>query len=217
MRSLRAADRRRAHFRETDVPDVTGTHHVGDRADRVFDRDRGIEPRRAIDVDVLRPQPLERIGEKILHRRRPRIVAAPAAVRSTQRAEFHRIDQALARHAVERAADQHFVVAHAVEIAGVDQGDTGFDGGAQRRHALGFVRWTIDARRHAHAAEPKNRDFRTVTAQSDFLHRAPVFCSYRVGEAASDIDALHLRFRIAQAGRRPDRDRIGHLLQARRR
>ena len=52
-----APDRLGADFRQPDVPDVAGLDHVGDGADRVLDRHRGIEPGRAIDVDLVDAEP----------------------------------------------------------------------------------------------------------------------------------------------------------------
>ena len=65
-----AADGVGADFGQADVPDVAGLDHVGDGADRVFDRHRRIEPRRPVDVDVIDAEPLQRIGDEILHRGR---------------------------------------------------------------------------------------------------------------------------------------------------
>ena len=63
-----AADRLGADLRQPDVAHVAGLHHVGDRADGLLDRHVGIEPRRAVDVDVVDAEPLQRIGQGVLHR-----------------------------------------------------------------------------------------------------------------------------------------------------
>ena len=64
MHRVRAADGFGADFRQADVPIAARLHHVGDRADRVLDRHVGIEPRRAVDVDVVDAEPLQRVGEE---------------------------------------------------------------------------------------------------------------------------------------------------------
>ena len=165
-----APDRLGADFRQPDMPDVTGADHVGDGADRVLDWHCRIEPGRAIDVDIVGAEPAQRVGEKVLHRRRPAVVADEHAGRIAQRAEFHRNDHAVARHAFERAADQHLVVAHAVEVAGVEKIDAGIERGADRGDAFGFVRRSVDARRHAHTAEAERAYLRSAPAQFHCLH-----------------------------------------------
>ena len=62
------------------VADVAGLHHVGDRADGVFDRHRGIEARGPVDVDVIDAEPREAVGEEVLDGRGARVVAEPGAV-----------------------------------------------------------------------------------------------------------------------------------------
>jgi hypothetical protein len=41
---------------------VTRFYHVGDRADRVFDRHIRVQSRQAIDVDVVGAEALEAVG-----------------------------------------------------------------------------------------------------------------------------------------------------------
>ena len=50
-----------ANFRQADMLDPAGLHHVGHCADRLLDRHIRIEPRRAIDIDCLDAEPLQRI------------------------------------------------------------------------------------------------------------------------------------------------------------
>jgi|GEM_PF-2896071 len=75
----------------------------------------------------------------------------PRAVRPAQRAELDRDLNPVAQ-ALEAAAHQKLVVAHAVEVAGVEQRDAALDGGADGCDALVVVGLSIDAG-HAHAAE----------------------------------------------------------------
>ena len=130
---------------------VAGLHQVGDRADRVFDRHRRIEPRRAVDVDVIDAEPRQAVREEVLHRGGARVEAEPAAVGAAQGAELHR-EQGLVAPAAQRAADEQLVVAHAVEVAGVEQRDAAIERGVDRRDALGLVGRAVHAG-HAHAAE----------------------------------------------------------------
>ena len=99
----------------------------------------GIEPRRAVDVDIVDAEAAERIGEEVLHRERPRIVARPVPGRIAQRAELDADDDAVAVAPGKRLADQHLVVAHAVEVAGVEERDAGIESGVDRGDALAAI------------------------------------------------------------------------------
>src|SRR5262249_23399101 len=76
---------------------VTLLHPLAERADGLFDRHVGIEPRRTIDIDRFDAEPLQRISQEIPYRRRAAVIARPDPVGATQRAELDR--------------DMHFVLA----------------------------------------------------------------------------------------------------------
>ena len=95
-----APQRLGAHLRKADMAHIAGLHHVGDGADRLLDRHAGIEPRGPIDVDVVDAEALQRIGQEILHRRRPRVDADQRPGGIAQRAELDADDEAVARHAL---------------------------------------------------------------------------------------------------------------------
>jgi hypothetical protein len=109
-----------ADFRKTDMFDIAGLHHLGDGADRFLDRHRRIEPRRAVDVDMIDPEPLQRVGEEIFHSDRAAIHAGEAAGGVAQRAELDADLEIVAAAAFKRLADQQLIVADAVEIASVE-------------------------------------------------------------------------------------------------
>ena len=125
-----------------------------------------IEPRRPVDVDVIRAEPAQGVGEEVPERHGARVDAREHAGEVAQRAELDADDHLIARLAAERIADQHLVVAHAVEIAGVEQRDPGIERRMDGRDALRPVGRAIEIR-HAHAAEararrragPRNRAF----------------------------------------------------------
>jgi hypothetical protein len=48
--------------------------------------------------------------------------------------------------------------------------DTGFDRGVNGRDAFSLVRWAVGSGRHAHAAETKRRNDRSVPAKRSCLH-----------------------------------------------
>src|SRR5215471_12628774 len=97
-------------------------------------------------------EPAKRISEEILHRGGPSIIAQLVAGNIAQRTELHAEYDAVAVPARKRLADQHFVMAHAVEIAGVEQGDAGLERRMNGRDAFVAICRTIEIG-HAHAAE----------------------------------------------------------------
>ena len=140
-------------LRQADVAHIAGLDQIRDGAERVLDRHRAVVARRLIEVDVVGLQPAQGIGEEVLHRGGPQVVAGPAAVGRRRAPNFTDRKARSRFSAFERLADQHFVVAHAVEIAGVDQRDPGLERGVDGGDALGVVGRAVAAR-HGHAAEP---------------------------------------------------------------
>jgi len=72
---------------------------------------------------VIGAQPLQRVGGGRLDSGRASVITEPVAVRSALGAELDAQPVGVPVAALERAGDQHLVVAHPVEVAGVDQGD----------------------------------------------------------------------------------------------
>jgi hypothetical protein len=72
------------------VADVTSPHHLGDRPDGLLDRDGGIEPAQAVDVDMIGPEPTERIREGVLDGRRAPVDPDDGAVGGTKEPELGR-------------------------------------------------------------------------------------------------------------------------------
>src|SRR5262249_58953382 len=97
-----------------------------------------IEPARLVEVEIVGAQPTEAVAQEVLHRRRAAVEADEPPVRAPLRAELDREEDAVAT-ALEGAADQHLVVAHAVEVARVEQGDAAVDGLLDGRAALRLV------------------------------------------------------------------------------
>src|SRR5205814_1643849 len=90
--------------------------------------------------------------------------AQPASVRSAQRTKFHR-EQGLVAAVMQRPADEQFIVADTVEVAGVEQRDPSVKGGMDCGNALALVCRTVHAG-HAHAAERQRKDRGTYRAES---------------------------------------------------
>ncbi len=170
MHGVGAANGVGAALGKTDMLDVAGLHHVGDGTDGVFDRHRWIEPRRPVDVDVIDAKPLQRIGEEVPHRCRAAVVTEPRPGRVAQRAKLDADLNIVAASPGERLADQHLIVAHAVEVAGIEQRDARFQRGMDGGDALAAVGRAVKIR-HSHAAETDRGDFRAGCAQFALIHR----------------------------------------------
>jgi len=113
---VRATNGVRSHLRQPDGADVAGLHQISNHADDLFDGDGGIQAGWAIDVDVIHAEPRQRVREKVLHGRRPRVDAQPASVWAAQDAELHREERTVAA-VPQRSADRYFVVANPIEVA----------------------------------------------------------------------------------------------------
>jgi hypothetical protein len=75
-----------------------------------------------------------------------------AAIWPAQIAEFHRQEGAPAFAALQRLPQQHLVVAHPVEIAGIEKRNPGIESSMNGGDALGIVDRAVPTR-HAHATE----------------------------------------------------------------
>src|SRR3546814_7689252 len=97
MHCVCASDRLGAHFGQPDVTHIARLDQLGDRADRVLDRHVRIEPRGAVYVDHFGAYSLQRIGGKVLHRRRTPVETGPLAAGPAHPAELD----------AERRSDEH--------------------------------------------------------------------------------------------------------------
>ena len=165
----RPAQRLGTDLGQADMADPALVDAFDERADRLLDRHLRIEPRGAVDVDRLDPQPLQRVGEEILDRRGSAVEAGPAARGIAQRVELDAEHIAVARDALERLADQHFVVAHAVEVAGIDQGDSRIERSVNCGDALCAIGWSVHTR-HAHAAKAERGNGGAGSSEATLLH-----------------------------------------------
>ena len=147
---------------QSDVADVSGLDHLGHGADGLFDQHFWIEPRRTLDVDIIRAEPLQALREIVLDMHRDCIDTNPAARRIPQCTEFDADHDALAPAACQGLADQKLVVAAAIEVAGVDQSDV--EGGLDGGDALRAVGRAVKIR-HAHRAKANRGDGRTVCSK----------------------------------------------------
>jgi hypothetical protein len=141
---------------QADVTHVAGLDHVGDGSDSVFNGDVGVEAGGAVDVDVVDAEALEGVREGGFDGGGARVEAEKGAIGAALRSEFDR-DEDLVADETESTANEHLIVAHVVEVAGVNQVDAGVDGGMDGGDAFGFVGGAVDTA-HAHAAEGDGED-----------------------------------------------------------
>ena len=71
---------------------------------------------------------------------------------------------------LEAFGDQHLIVAHSIEVAGVEQGDPGVHGRRHRGEALLAIRGAVEVG-HAHAAEAEGGGGGAGGAQFANVHR----------------------------------------------
>src|SRR5262245_64736937 len=116
-----------AHLRKANVSYIPGLYQIGDCSNRVLDRNRRVETRRTVDIDMIHTKPGETVCYEVFDSRRPCVYPKPFAARSPQCSELYR-QYGLGAPSVNRAANQHFVVAGAIEVAGVDQVDAVVEG-----------------------------------------------------------------------------------------
>jgi hypothetical protein len=128
------------------VADVTSPHHLGDRPDGLLDRDGGIEPAQAVDVDMIGPEPTERIREGALDGRRAPVDPDDGAVGARRSPNLDADRDLIAVTPFERPADKQLVVPRPVVIAGVEQRDAGVERGVDGGDALGLVGRTVEVR-----------------------------------------------------------------------
>src|ERR1035437_9492143 len=87
----------------------------------------------------------------------------PASVWAAQGAKFHGDDDLISAP-FQRAAHQHFVMTHAVEVASIDEVDAAIQSGMDRGDALIFVRVPINTG-HPHASQRNRENLRAVRAE----------------------------------------------------
>jgi hypothetical protein len=164
-----SAQRLRPDLGQPDVPHVSGLDQLRHRPDGLLDRHRRIHTGRAIDVNMVGAQPLERVGQEVLHRDRPAVQPDDRTGRVTHDPELHADDRPVTVAAPQRLTQQQLVAALAVPVAGIQQGHPGVQRGVDGGDALGLIRRAIQIR-HAHQAKAQGRDGRTGGTQASNVH-----------------------------------------------
>ena len=126
MHCVRAPDRVGARLGQAQMPHMPGPDQVGDGTHRVLDRYRRVDPSGPVDVDMVGAQALQAVGQEVLDRGRSAVEADEGPARVEHGPELDREHRCIAP-ALDGPRDQRLVVAHAVEVAGVEQVDAGVE------------------------------------------------------------------------------------------
>jgi len=165
MSLVRCADRLRSRFRQPDVTDQTLIDEKFHRTDGILDRDVGIDPMLAEQIDIIDAQPLETGDARLNDVFGPAVDAAAVPARL---AELGREDGFVAS-AFDRASDQFLVLAVAIGVSGIEQAHAGIEGMLDGRDRFPVVeRAILDG--HAHAAKADGRNFEAALPECALSH-----------------------------------------------
>jgi hypothetical protein len=168
MHGVRAPDRCRRRFGQSQEPDLPGRHEPGHRADRLFDGHLGIDPVLIVKVDGVDLEPLQRgvaclahvVGRAVDAEERPVLVADVAELRG---------NHALIAAALQRASEQTFVGEGAVDVCCVEEVHSDVQGAVDGGDRLAFIAAGVEIG-HPHAAEPDGGHTQGGAAQLSSLH-----------------------------------------------
>jgi hypothetical protein len=156
-------------FGEAEVLDLAFVDQLLDRAGDVFDRDVRVDAVLVEQVDVVRPEPLQRAVDARADGLGAAVEAVFAAAAEEVEAELGR-DHDLVAHRFERLADEFFVRERPVHLRRVEERDPALDGVADQPDPVLLRREWRERLAEAHAAEAEPRDFE-VLAESACLHQ----------------------------------------------
>src|SRR4051794_7490080 len=171
MHGMRPSDRVRAGLGQSNLAHKACFDEIRDCSDCLLDWHRGINARGLIEIDVVRIEAFQGISKKVLDASRASVNTNESASRVTQSAKLHG-DECILPMAVQRSAQQVFVVTHTVKVACVEEGNTGFERGLYRRDAFLFICRTIEIR-HAHQSETEGGNLGTVLPDCSSFHTSP--------------------------------------------
>ena len=154
MGGAQAGGRRLGHAH---VAYLAFADQVPQGADHVFQRHIRVHPGGEIKVYVVGVEAAQAVAEKVAYGSGPGVKAYDAAVMIALGAEFDRQED-LVTLTPDRLADQHFIVAAAVEIPRIDEIDAVIYGGPDRGDALIFIRPAVEIG-HPHAAQADGGQF----------------------------------------------------------
>src|SRR5580698_7131390 len=102
------------------MADIPSLDELGNGSNSVLDRDIRIQPSGPINIDVVDSKPLQGIGQEVLDRPGARINSYPGTIRAAHSAKLYGEDS-LVSPVFQSPAKQHLIVAHPVEVAGIQK------------------------------------------------------------------------------------------------
>ncbi len=157
MHVVGARDRLGRRLRESEKADLAGVDQHRHRADRLLDRDVGVDPMLVVEVDVIdaeTPQRSVARGEHVF--RAPVDPALGGILAVAHDPELGR-QHDLVAPARDRAADEQLVVADRVHVRRVEHRHAKVERAMDRRDRLALVGRPVELG-HPHAAQPFGSD-----------------------------------------------------------
>jgi hypothetical protein len=180
LHRVRPANGFRSGLRQAEEAHLAGFYEVFDDARDLLHRHVGIDPVLVVEVDIIRPEPLQAALDRAADLRRLAVDAAPVLagvlidVPTELGGDFH-----LVAHAAKRLADHLLVGPRAVGLGGVEEIHAKVGGLAEKGDHFGAIG---DVARFAvtHRAERERRDLEPL-AERAFLHfRILLLAGYRL-------------------------------------
>ena len=173
IRGDRMNRRRAPHFGsfrlgEAERADFPRRDELGHRADRLLDRDVGVDAVLVVEVDRVDAESLERGFARRAHVLRRAADAGALPVGRAQHPELRRQDDAVAV-LTDEGPEQRLVVADAVGVGGVVERDPELERTIQRSQRFGVLGRTVSAR-HPHAAQTERGNGRAAVGKLSSLH-----------------------------------------------
>ena len=153
-----ATDRLGSGLREPDVQDLALGDQLGEGADRVLDRGVRVDAVLVVQVNAVGPEPLQRALDGGPDVRRGRVEYAGALAGVRDEAELRR-DRDLVAMPLQGAADEFLVGVWAVDLCGVEVGDSELERSLDRAARFAFAAVGVEVvAGHRHRPEADARD-----------------------------------------------------------
>jgi hypothetical protein len=186
---MRAADGAHARLGHSEVADLPGLDQFLDGAGDVLDRHLRVDAVLVEQVDGVGAEPAQRavdgLADVLGFAGQPGL----AALLVEREAEFGGDDDPVPDGG-EGLADELLVAIRAVDLGGVEEGDSAVDRGAEQvDHLTAVARVRAEALAHTHAAEPESGHLEAVGPQDALVHgRVSSIGSVGEGQSCVGVD-----------------------------
>ena len=169
MHLVRALQRGSGCLGQPDVADLAGPDELGERADRILDRNLRVDPMLVVEVDRRHAKAAEAAFDRTSYVLGTAVEPAHRRVlRIAQDAELGG-EEHLTASALDGTPDELLVGVRAVDVGGVEEVDAEVQRVADGRDRFRVVPSGIEIA-HPHAAQADGRDPRAVAAQLSCVH-----------------------------------------------